>query len=90
MNSKITIDSSAGRAAGQSAKEVDLTGSAAGEEDPGSSLDLPTLPATTDPGEILGRDDEDCPECEGSGMRADGACPVCQGTGRVPVGVGAV
>jgi len=64
--------------------------SAAGEEDPGASLDLPqaqpgdeAAPGTQGTGEGI------CRECGGTG-RAEGGepCPSCSGTGKVTVGIG--
>jgi len=64
----------------------DLAESAAGEEDPGSAIDLAIASSggsrPTDPG------DDSCPQCGGSGKLADRECSMCQGTGKVPAGAG--
>jgi hypothetical protein len=56
------------------APPLDLTESAAGEEDPGAALDLPVKP--TGPG------DDACPSCGGTGKLAGRDCPMCHGTGK--------
>lgn len=55
--------------------DLDLAQSAAGEEDPGASIDM--VPASVV-----------CSGCGGSGRAAQGMCPVCQGTGKVTAGIG--
>lgn len=60
--------------------ELDLSESAAGEEDPGASIDMtPTPPGT-------GKDV--CPDCGGNGRSASGICPTCRGTGKASSGTG--
>lgn len=64
--------------------------SAAGEEDPGASLDLPqaqpgdeAAPGTQGAGEGI------CRQCGGTGRVDQGEpCPSCSGTGKVTVGIG--
>jgi hypothetical protein len=58
---------------------LDLTESAAGEEDPGAGIDIPATP---------GAREAPCPDCGGSGRRAGGVCPTCHGTGKLAVGAG--
>lgn len=55
----------------------DLAESAAGEEDPGSAIDL-----AAEIGE------GSCPQCGGSGTLAGIECNVCHGTGKAPPGTG--
>ncbi len=56
----------------------ELTQSAAGEEDPGSSLDIaPRSPKARVP--VAGADS--CPKCMGLGKLASGTCPDCHGSG---------
>lgn len=54
---------------------LDLTESAAGEEDPGAALDLPVKSGP-------GTGDDACPGCGGTGKLAGRDCPMCQGTGK--------
>ena len=67
-------------------KKIDLTESAAGEEDPGASLDVTISPGDEPPPGTPGEDV--CPSCGGSGRSASGECPVCRGTGKVTSGIG--
>lgn len=64
----------------------DLAESAAGEEDPGSAIDL----AIADGGgpKPIGTAGDSCPHCGGSGKLANRECGMCQGTGKVPAGAG--
>lgn len=55
----------------------DLAESAAGEEDPGSAIDL-----------AITTGDDTCPRCGGSGKLAGRDCDLCQGTGKVTAGIG--
>lgn len=55
----------------------DLDESAAGEEDPGSAIDL-----------AIANGDDSCPECGGSGLLAGLECSQCGGTGKVAPGAG--
>lgn len=55
----------------------DIAESAAGEEDPGSAIDL-----------AIAAGDGNCPQCGGSGKVAGLDCSMCQGTGKVPAGTG--
>lgn len=57
------------------APPLDLTESAAGEEDPGAAMDLPKV-------------QDACPNCGGTGKLAGRDCPMCQGTGKVTAGIG--
>lgn len=58
----------------------DLFQSAAGEEDPGSSLDSAArLPVARAP--VAGADV--CPKCMGLGKLASGTCPDCHGSGKL-------
>lgn len=56
----------------------DLAESAAGEEDPGSAIDVANAAG-----------DDSCPQCGGSGTGAGVECSMCLGTGKVPAGAGA-
>lgn len=56
----------------------DLAQSAAGEEDPGSAIDLANV-----------NGDDTCPQCGGSGMLSGRECSMCQGTGKATPGAGA-
>ena len=57
---------------------TDLSQSAAGEEDPGSSLDLaPRSPKAPVAGANV------CPKCMGLGKLASGTCPDCHGSGKL-------
>ena len=56
-------------------KPEDLSQSAAGEEDPGSAMDVVAVTPAAD--------EKPCPDCGGSGQRAGRDCPTCQGTGKV-------
>jgi hypothetical protein len=56
---------------------IDLSESVAGEEDPGASIDLATVPET-----------DVCPRCGGTGRLGASDCPDCGGTGRVIAGSG--
>jgi hypothetical protein len=77
-------------------KPEDLAESAAGEEDPGSAIDMADVPAAQapmSPGDEApagtpGTGEDICPDCGGTGKRAGGDCPTCQGTGKVTVGIG--
>jgi hypothetical protein len=79
-------------------KPEDLSQSAAGEEDPGSAIDLavetpgskraPMSPGDEAPAGTTGTGEDICPDCGGSGQRAGRECPTCQGTGKVTVGIG--
>jgi len=63
----------------------DLAESAAGEEDPGSAIDIDAAlaqAATPAPGQDI------CPQCGGSGKMAGSECTTCRGTGKVTVGIG--
>ena len=76
--------------------------SVAGEEDPGASLDMPSIPPGStvstpsggmNPGDEApegtpGTGEDICRECGGSGRAGNAACPSCQGSGTVIVGVG--
>jgi DnaJ-class molecular chaperone len=55
----------------------DLAESAAGEEDPGSAIDL-----------VIATGDESCPQCGGSGKLDGRECSMCQGTGKATPGAG--
>ena len=57
----------------------DLAESAAGEEDPGSAIDL-----------TIANGNDTCPQCGGSGKLAGLDCSMCQGTGKVTAGMGGV
>ena len=57
----------------------DLAESAAGEEDPGSAIDL-----------AIATDSGSCPQCGGRGKLAGLDCSMCQGTGKVAAGTGLV
>jgi hypothetical protein len=63
---------------------IDLSTSAAGEEDPGASI----APGDQAPAGTPGTGEDVCPDCGGSGQRAGKQCPTCQGTGKVTVGIG--
>lgn len=69
-------------------KKIDLTESAAGEEDPGASIDMSISPGDEAVPGTPGTGEDVCPSCGGSGRRASGICPVCQGTGKVTAGIG--
>ena len=69
-------------------KKIDLTESAAGEEDPGASIDMSISPGDEAAPGTPGTGEDVCPSCGGSGRRASGICPVCQGTGKVTAGIG--
>lgn len=56
----------------------DLAESAAGEEDPGSAIDV-----------AIPNGEGNCPQCGGSGRLAGLECNMCQGTGKVTPGAGA-
>jgi DnaJ-class molecular chaperone len=56
----------------------DLAESAAGEEDPGSAIDV-----------AIANDGDTCPQCGGSGTLAGLECSMCHGTGKVTPGAGA-
>lgn len=59
---------------------TNLSESAAGEEDPGSSLDLaPRSPNAR--AAVAGSDG--CPKCMGLGKLASGTCPDCHGSGNL-------
>ncbi|MDP3759314.1 MAG: hypothetical protein Q8R01_02205 [Ramlibacter sp.] len=64
----------------------DLAESAAGEEDPGSAIDIDAALAQ---GGAPRPGDDSCPQCGGSGKVAGLECSMCQGTGKVPAGTGA-
>jgi hypothetical protein len=71
------------------AGDIDLAESAAGEEDPGASLDMALeRPGDEAPPGTPGTGEDVCPACGGSGQRAGRECPTCQGTGKVTVGIG--
>ena len=55
-------------------KPEDLSESAAGEEDPGSAMDV--IAETSVTGE------QPCADCGGTGKRAGVDCAMCHGTGR--------
>jgi DnaJ-class molecular chaperone len=55
----------------------DIAESAAGEEDPGSAIDL-----------AIANGDGTCPQCGGSGRLAELECDMCHGTGKVSPGTG--
>lgn len=55
----------------------DLAESAAGEEDPGSAIDL-----------AIATGEGTCPQCNGSGKVAGLECSMCGGTGKAPPGTG--
>jgi len=55
----------------------DLAESAAGEEDPGSAIDL-----------AIPNGEGNCPQCDGSGRHAGLECSMCHGTGKVTPGAG--
>jgi hypothetical protein len=55
----------------------DLAESAAGEEDPGSAIDL-----------AIPNGEGHCPQCGGSGKHAGLECSMCHGTGKVTPGAG--
>lgn len=59
---------------------IDLSESAAGEEDPGAAIDIP---ASAGAGVGI------CPQCGGTGKLAGRDCPGCLGTGKVTLGGGA-
>jgi hypothetical protein len=74
---------------------LDLSESAAGEEDPGAVLDIPPTASQTpmSPGDEAplgtpGTGENVCPRCGGTGKLAGRECPECQGTGKVTVGIG--
>ena len=71
-----------------SAQPLDLTESAAGEEDPGAGVEVPMSPGDQARPGTLGTGDAVCPDCGGSGKRAGRDCPTCQGTGKVTIGIG--
>ena len=57
---------------------ANMSQSAAGEEDPGSSLDLaPRSPKAPVAGANV------CPKCMGIGKLASGTCPDCHGSGKL-------
>jgi hypothetical protein len=60
-------------------KPEDLSQSAAGEEDPGSAMDVVAAAPVPEA--------EACPDCGGGGRRAGRECPTCQGTGKVAAGI---
>lgn len=62
------------------ADATDLSQSAAGEEDPGSSLDL--TPRSSKPRTPV-TGSEVCPKCMGLGKLASGTCPDCHGSGKL-------
>lgn len=72
--------------------------SIAGEEDPGSSIDIdmPAVAASGTPSSprdeaepgTPGTGEAICPRCGGSGRVADTPCPDCNGTGKVVRGIG--
>jgi hypothetical protein len=55
----------------------DLAESAAGEEDPGSAIDL-----------AIPNGEGSCPQCDGIGTLAGLECSMCHGTGKVTPGAG--
>jgi RecJ-like exonuclease len=61
----------------------DLAESAAGEEDPGSAIDLAVAAA-----DLPGAGEDICPDCGGTGQLAGLDCPTCQGTGKMTAGLG--
>jgi hypothetical protein len=61
--------------------------SAAGEEDPGASVE-PMAPGDEAPRGAPGTGEKPCPRCGGSGKLAGVTCPECQGTGKVNAGIG--
>ena len=80
--------------------KIDLTQSAAGEEDPGAALDAallqqdmkPTSPLPT-PGEATAvrtpvKVDKPCPRCGGTGRLGASDCPDCSGSGSTDISVG--
>jgi hypothetical protein len=69
---------------------LDLTESAAGEEDPGAGIDMeqPLKPGDEAPAGTPGTGDKPCAECGGTGRVRGATCSACQGTGRVTAGVG--
>ncbi|MDB5872769.1 MAG: hypothetical protein JWQ07_2211 [Ramlibacter sp.] len=68
------------------AQPLDLTESAAGEEDPGAGIEVPMGRGDGVPAEIISAVGDACPECGGSGKRAGRDCPTCHGTGKVAAG----
>jgi len=72
---------------------IDLDESAAGEEDPGASIDLttpPIKPGGNAPDSTVGSVEDTCPRCGGSGKLAGSACPMCEGKGKVNVALAGV
>jgi hypothetical protein len=73
---------------------VDLETSVAGEEDPGASNEIgsaeqkPMSPGDEALAGTPGTGEKVCPDCGGSGRRANGPCPTCGGTGKITAGVG--
>lgn len=55
----------------------DLAESAAGEEDPGSAIDL-----------AIANGEDACPQCGGNGKMGGLDCSMCQGTGKATPGAG--
>lgn len=80
-SAKPATDTAASTVDGGFAPEDPLQ-SVAGEEDPGSSIDIARTAAASP-----GRSDQTatgqtvCPSCGGSGKLAAGTCPACAGTG---------
>jgi hypothetical protein len=63
------------------AQPLDLTESAAGEEDPGAGIETPMSPGDEARPGTPGTGEDICP-------RAGRDCPTCQGTGKVTTGIG--
>ena len=61
---------------------IDLAQSVAGEEDPGASIDLATVPDAPVAGANA------CPRCGGTGRLGASDCPDCGGTGKAPAADG--
>jgi hypothetical protein len=70
------------------AQPLDLTESAAGEEDPGAGIETPMSPGDEARPGTPGTGEDICPDCGGTGKRAGRDCPTCQGTGKVTAGIG--